>query len=116
MSIAGRLFKILRSNLRDARINKGDSFSSRSENTARDPDPPRSSPDHRDAELAQYYANLEIPYGANLDEAKAAWKRLLKRYHPDLHGNDPQKRETAEALTRGLNHAYKQLEKHLKTR
>lgn len=64
-----------------------------------------------DPELAGYYANLEIPYGSNLMTVKAAWKHLLKKYHPDLHSNDPEKRQIATVLTQKLNEAYHAIEK-----
>ena len=56
--------------------------------------------------LAKYYANLEIPVGSDRKTIKTAWKKQLKKYHPDLHGSDPQKKKIAEELTRQLNEAY----------
>ena len=78
------------------------------------PPPPPPAP-AEDPVLAGYYANLELPYGANLEEVKAAWKRLMKQYHPDRHAQDPAKREVANALSAQLTHAYKELEKFLTT-
>lgn len=66
-----------------------------------------------DPELAGYYANLEVPYGSDLDTVRQAWKKLLRKYHPDLHSTDPEKRRIATELTQGLNHAYRELEKRL---
>jgi hypothetical protein len=63
---------------------------------------------------AQYYANLELPNGAGLEEVKKAWKRLLKKYHPDKHSLDEEKRKVATILTQKLNEAYFALEKELK--
>ena len=78
--------------------------------------PPASPPaPAEDPVLAGYYANLELPYGANLEEVKAAWKRLMKQYHPDRHAQDPAKREVANALCAQLTQAYKELEKSLTT-
>ena len=62
-----------------------------------------------DDELAGYYANLEIPYGSDLKTVRAAWKRMMKTYHPDLHGDDPQKRQVAGELTAELTRAYQAL-------
>ena len=76
-------------------------------------EPPAASAE--DPILAGYYANLELPYGASLEEVKAAWKRLMKQYHPDRHAQDPAKREVANALCAQLTHAYKELEKFLTT-
>ena len=78
--------------------------------------PPTTAPaPAKDPVLAGYYANLELPYGANLEEVKAAWKRLMKQYHPDRHAQDPAKREVANALCAQLTQAYKELEKFLTT-
>jgi len=69
--------------------------------------------DTRDPDLAQWYANLEIPYGSDIETAKKAWRKLMKRYHPDLHSTDSSKKEIANELTRKLTTAYKELEKRL---
>ena len=64
--------------------------------------------------LAKYYANLEIPVGSDQETIKTAWKTQLKKYHPDLHGSDPKKKQIAEELTRQLNEAYRILDSALK--
>ncbi len=63
--------------------------------------------------LARYYANLELPYGAGLDTVHRTWRRLVKKYHPDLHSVDEQKKRTATELVQGLNRAYEELARHL---
>ena len=63
-----------------------------------------------DPRLAALYANLEVPYGSDLPSVRAGWRRLLKKYHPDLHGVDPAKREVANELTARLTAAYEELE------
>ena len=68
---------------------------------------------HEDAELAGYYANLEVPYGSDLETVRKAWKRQMARYHPDKHQGDPQKAKVANELVQQLNQAYRELEKHL---
>lgn len=70
----------------------------------------------RDAEVARWYANLEVPYGSDLDTVQAAWKKLVRAYHPDRHGQDVEKRETATEIVKELNNAYEQLKKHLENR
>ena len=64
-----------------------------------------------DPVLAEYYANLEIPYGSDINIVKAAWKNLLKKYHPDIHSAEPEKRQLATTLTQKLNEAFKAIEK-----
>ena len=34
----------------------------------------------------------------------------MKKYHPDLHSSDPEKKQIAEELTRQLNQAYRTLD------
>ena len=65
--------------------------------------------------MAGYYANLEVPYGADWETVRKSWRRLLKKYHPDLHGDDPEKRRIANELTAELTRAYRELEKALQT-
>lgn len=66
--------------------------------------------------LAQYYANLEISPGSDREAVKSAWKRMMKKYHPDLHDSDPEKRKTADELTRQLTESYRILDKELSKR
>lgn len=54
-----------------------------------------------------YYANLELNYGASFDQIKASYKRLMKRYHPDLHHGDPEKKRIADKIVSRLNEAYR---------
>ena len=63
--------------------------------------------------LTSYYANLELQPGASRVQVKQAWRRLLKRYHPDLHSVDPEKRKIATELTGHLNEAYHIWDKEL---
>ncbi|RME53516.1 MAG: hypothetical protein D6795_05260 [Deltaproteobacteria bacterium] len=72
-----------------------------------DPSPPREDP-----QLARYYAQLEVEYGADLQTVKKAWKRLMRKYHPDFHANDPVKQQIAQELTMKLTTAYREIEKY----
>lgn len=91
-------------------------------------DPPRSgggkTSGHREAagprgkhdpELARYYANLEVPYGSDLATVERAWKRLLRRYHPDRHATDQERQVIANDLVKELNRAYAELKRRLET-
>ena len=49
-----------------------------------------------DPQLTELYSNLEMPSGSNLATVRTAWKRLLRKYHPDLHSKDPEKRTNAD--------------------
>lgn len=133
MSIAKRLFQIARAHLasrgardfdRGARDfeNEGSDRGARDfggswdrgrEGDSWDQESGRSVPEI-DPELARYYANLELPLGADLQQVKEAWKRLVRRYHPDLHSTDPDNQRVATELVQGLNRAYEELRKRLK--
>ena len=76
------------------------------------PQGPASNPT-QDPVLAGYYANLELPYGADLGAVKAAWKGLMKKYHPDRHSQDPEKRRVANELCAELTRAYQELERSI---
>ncbi|MCS6988665.1 MAG: J domain-containing protein [Chloroherpetonaceae bacterium] len=78
-------------------------------------EPPKQEPT-RDEKIAGYYANLELPYGASLEEVRKAYRNLMKRYHPDKFSGDPEKQKTATEIAKGLNKAYRELEKHLQSR
>ena len=62
--------------------------------------------------LAKAYARLELKPGATAAEAKAAWRRLMQRYHPDRHSQDPRKQEVATRLTAALTEAYRTIRDH----
>ena len=64
-----------------------------------------------DAELAELYSNLEVPYGSSLVTVRKAWIRLLRKCHPDLHSKDLERRKIADELTQRLNGAYERLRK-----
>lgn len=54
------------------------------------------------------YEVLGIPQGASDDEIKAAYRKLAKKYHPDLNGGSAE----AEAKMKEVNEAYNLLIKH----
>jgi len=81
--------------------------------------PPSSSggprmPLRKDDKIAKYYKVLDLPYGADFEQVKAAYRKLIRKYHPDLHGSTPQKQKAANELTVQVTQAYNELEIHLK--
>ena len=40
-----------------------------------------------------WYKELELEEGVGPDEVKKAYRRLAKKYHPDLHGNTTEANE-----------------------
>ena len=75
--------------------------------------PPPSGPPIGDKRLRELYAQLEVPMGASFEEVKKSFRRLMRKYHPDLHAGNPQKHKTATQLTMSLTQAYNELELHL---
>lgn len=85
-------------------------------NNARTNEPPPNREATQDEKIAAYYANLETPYGADLETVKKAYRKMMKQYHPDKFSGDPEKQKTATEITKRLNEAYQALEKYLQTR
>ena len=67
----------------------------------------------KDDKVAKHYKTLDLPYGADFDQVKAAYRKLMRKYHPDLHGQTPQKQKAATELTMQVTQAYNELEAHL---
>ena len=65
----------------------------------------------KDNKEEKYYAILELEFGAGFKEIKSAYKKLLKKYHPDLYYNDPEKQKTAQKVTEQINEAYTYFER-----
>ena len=71
-------------------------------------------PPQRRRELRRYYANLELPFGAPLDEVNQAYRRLMRQYHPDRYPDDPARRQLATQLTQKLTRAYNEIKQELR--
>jgi DnaJ domain len=112
MSVRGRLWRFLKTEM-NSRLGKfGTSQRKPYQWTRESHEDTKSTSDSKDAKLASYYRMLELPYGAPLFNVKASYKRLMKKYHPDKYQSDEQ-RETATELVKKLNEAYAELTKHL---
>jgi hypothetical protein len=73
-----------------------------------------STPRGRDPILARYYERLEIAYGSDYETVKLAYRKLMRKYHPDLHGHkSPEKLRAATEVSQALTQAYNELEKVL---
>jgi DnaJ-domain-containing protein 1 len=89
------------------------------------PDPPRGSSSRGsgasprrtaagDDAIRKAYAALETPAGSDFETVRRSYRRLMRKYHPDLHAGTPDKQKAATDLTQRLTEAYKTLEKHLR--
>lgn len=67
-----------------------------------------------DEALRRAYAALEIPAGSDFEAVKRSYRRLMRKYHPDLNAGSPEKQKAATDLSQRLTEAYKTLEKHLR--
>jgi DnaJ-domain-containing protein 1 len=79
----------------------------------RRPPPPRRTAAGDDA-IRRAYAALEIQPGSDFEAVRHSYLRLLRKYHPDLHADTPEKQRAATDLTQRLTEAYKTLERHLR--
>lgn len=70
--------------------------------------------DSGDKTIRQYYANLEVPYGADLDTVKESYRRLMRRYHPDRYAHDDKMQKKATELSQELTQAYTAIRQYLK--
>ncbi len=117
MSVFSRMYDILKSNISDrfGRDEQDDFDLYDFLKQERQPNAPRNGrkQQNRDPELAKFYANLETPYGSDLATVRKSYKRLMRKYHPDLHSKDPRKTQIANEIVQGLNQAYSELEKRL---
>jgi DnaJ-domain-containing protein 1 len=74
-------------------------------------DPPRRTAAGDDA-IRRAYSALEIPPGSDFETVRKAYRRLMRKYHPDLHGGSPEAQRAATDLTQRLTESYKLIEKH----
>jgi DnaJ-domain-containing protein 1 len=78
-----------------------------------EPEPRAVGPAATPEQVTAWYANLEIDAGSDLEAVHQGWKRLQRRYHPDLHAADPVRTAKATDLIQELNAAYRNLRQHL---
>jgi DnaJ-domain-containing protein 1 len=64
-------------------------------------------------DLRQDYSNLEVPFGAGIEEVKKAYKSLILRYHPDKHAGDPEKLRIATEITKKINESFERIRSRL---
>jgi DnaJ-domain-containing protein 1 len=79
---------------------------------------PRAEPPRRtaagDDAVRRAYAALEVPPGSDFETIRKAYRRLMRKYHPDLHRSSPEAQHAATDLTQRLTESYKLLEKQLR--
>jgi DnaJ-domain-containing protein 1 len=55
------------------------------------------------------YANLEVPFGADIETVRRSYKRLVLYYHPDRHAGNPEKLRVATEITKKLNQSFERI-------
>ncbi len=68
----------------------------------------------RDPRLAKLYAQLECPYGADATTVRKHYRKMMRKYHPDMHSGDKGKERIATELSQRLTQAYNELKRTLK--
>ncbi len=63
-------------------------------------------------ELRDDYKLLHVRFGAPFTEVRKSYKKLLLKYHPDYHQDDP---ERATHMTQKLNHSFQRIKKFEQT-
>src|SRR6188474_2791650 len=63
------------------------------------PGPGPSRTGKRDPILAKHYEVLEVAYGADWETVKHAYRKLMRKYHPDLHHKSPEKQRAATEVS-----------------
>lgn len=73
--------------------------------------PPR--PGSPDAQVAEWYRVLDLAPGADLPAVKSAYRKLMRKYHPDLFTGDAKKQKAATEISMRVTNAYNGLRQHL---
>ncbi len=98
--------EIPRPSASDPRREPTDSGAGRGQATKRPPADPIT-------RIARAYARLEVPEGSDLKTVKKGYRKMMRRYHPDRHGSDPDKARIANEVAAALTDAYDTLVEHL---
>ena len=75
------------------------------------PRPPR--PGSHDAQVAEWYRQLDLQPGADMAQIKSSYRQLMRKYHPDMHAGNPQRQKAATELSMRVTAAYNGLVTHL---
>jgi DnaJ-domain-containing protein 1 len=81
--------------------------SSRGQERARRASPPPRQP--VDETLRQDYANLEVPFGSDIETVRRSYKKLMLKYHPDKHAGDAEKQKLALEITKKVNESFERI-------
>jgi DnaJ-domain-containing protein 1 len=60
-------------------------------------------------ELVSDFKVLGLLPGESMETCKAAWKRLLKKYHPDANAQNPEEQDRSTRLSSNINDSYRKI-------
>jgi hypothetical protein len=67
-----------------------------------------------DPVLVRCYAELGIPYGADFQQVRGAWRRLMRQHHPDVQGEDAERRRIGTEQAKRFNNAFAEIARWLR--
>lgn len=67
-----------------------------------------------DSKIDKAYARLNVSPSANLEQVEKAYKKAMKKYHPDRFATDPSKLESATKVAQMITEAYDIIKKSKK--
>ena len=70
---------------------------------------PQAPPPPVSDKIARFYKILGLNSNASLKEVKQAYRALLKKWHPDLFYDNPEKQKKAQEVIQKLNEIYKEI-------
>jgi DnaJ-domain-containing protein 1 len=69
-------------------------------------------PGSTEAQVADWLRVLDLQPGADLAAIKSSYRRMMRKYHPDMHAGNPQKQKAANELATRVSVAYDSLLAH----
>ncbi len=88
----------------------GGSSSSSSSSSSGSARAPR--PGSTDAQLLDWLRILDLQLGADMAQIKTAYRKMMRKYHPDMHQGNPSKLKAANEMSMRVTGAYNGLVAH----
>jgi DnaJ-class molecular chaperone len=63
--------------------------------------------------VLEWYRVLDLQVGADMAQIKTSYRKLMRKYHPDMHAASPQKQKAATELSMRVTTAYNGLVAYL---
>jgi DnaJ-domain-containing protein 1 len=76
--------------------------------------PPR--PGSTQAQVLEWYRVLDLEVGADMASIKTSYRKMMRKYHPDMHAGSPQKQKAATELSMRVTTAYNGLVEYLENK